>query len=65
MLWHQPKLKDKMLPRDPNQCNTDLPGIGVTSNACKDIFIFQVLGTERYFFHGLFNDFSRKVPGLI
>lgn len=65
MLQHQPKLKE-MLPGDPKHCNTDSLGLRVASNAYKDIFIFKVLDAVRFFFfHGLLNGFSKKLPGLI
>lgn len=47
------------------QCTTELLGLGVASNVYEDIFVSKVLDAVKYFFHGLLNDFSRKLPGLI
>lgn len=51
-----------MLSGDPKHCNADLSDCEVVSNIYNDIF--KVLDSVS-FFHGLFNDFSRKLPGLV
>lgn len=56
------KLKDKMLSGDLKHCNADLSDCEVVNNIYNDIF--KVLDSVS-FFHGLFNDFSRKLPGLV